>query len=105
MKRLQLITVLSLGILLLSSSCKKDAFLASVAYVPTSADVTPTATLAQLQQGRTLFVNNCESCHGLPSVDSYTASDWTYILASMVPNTTLSASDAALVAKYVKRGH
>ncbi|MCK9411818.1 MAG: hypothetical protein M0Q53_05925 [Prolixibacteraceae bacterium] len=32
---------------------------------PTTTDVSPSATLADLQAGRTLFINNCGRCHGI----------------------------------------
>jgi len=93
------------AVLFFFTSCQKNIVVPdSSVYTPTATDVTATATLAQLQQGRTLFVNSCGRCHGLPSPDSYSASNWDVILANMVPRTGLSASDAALVSKYVRRG-
>lgn len=59
MKRLHLIGSLSVGILLLVSSCKKDIIAPDSLYVPSASDVTNTATLAQLQSGRSIFVNKC----------------------------------------------
>ena len=106
MKRLKLIPVVFIVVLLLFTSCQKNTVVPdSSVYTPTATDATATATLAQLQQGRTLFVNNCGRCHGLPSPDSYSASNWNIILANMVPRAGLSTSDAALVSKYVRRGN
>jgi len=84
-------------------SCSKTSG-SSGAYVPTATDVTANATLAQLQQGRSLFVANCQSCHNLPNPDDYTASGWTSILSVMSPRTSLSSSQVTLVYKYVTRG-
>jgi len=74
-------------------------------YTPTSADATTTATLADLQQGRTLYINNCNSCHSLYSPDSYTASQWKSIMSNMGPKTNMSSSQILLVTKYVTRGN
>ena len=41
-------------------------------YVPTTADVTSSATLADLQAGRSIFINSCGKCHSLYSPDSKT---------------------------------
>lgn len=108
MKRLKFTTpVAAVAVLLFFTSCQKNNTVVpdSSVYTPTAADATATATLAQLQQGRSIFVNSCGNCHGLPSPDSYSASNWNIILANMAPRAGLSASDAALVSKYVRRGN
>ena len=105
MKKLHLIGILCIGILFSISSCKKSTFAATdTLYVPTTADVTTTATLAELQSGHTLYLNRCGACHSLYSPDSYSASNWTSILSSMAPKAGLSSADKALVYKYVTRG-
>jgi len=105
MKRLHLIGFLGVGILLSISSCKKTTFAPTdTIYVPSAADVTSKATLAELQSGHTLYLNKCGACHGLYSPDSYSASGWTSILASMAPRAGLSSANEALVYKYVTRG-
>ena len=105
MRKLHLIGLLSVGILVSISSCKKSTFAPNDSlYVPTATDVTATATLSDLQIGHTLYMNRCGSCHGLYSPDSYSSSNWTSILASMAPKAGLSSSDKALVYKYVTRG-
>jgi mono/diheme cytochrome c family protein len=86
-------------------SCNKGSSASGALYTPTTSDVTATATLAELQQGRTLYVDNCGRCHGLYSPDNYSAAQWKSILNNMAPNTSLSASDILLVTKYVTRGN
>jgi cytochrome c5 len=106
MKRLRLLAILSVGGLFFFSSCQKNTVSPdSSTYVPTAADATATATLAQLQQGRTLYVNSCGNCHGLPSPDSYSASNWNGILSNMAPRAGLTSAEETLVAKYVRRGN
>jgi mono/diheme cytochrome c family protein len=89
---------------LMITGCTKDTPNTSSLYVPTSEDVTANATLLELQQGRALYVDNCASCHSLYAPDDYNASQWQDIMASMTPETHLSAAEALLVKKYVSRG-
>ncbi|HVN59307.1 MAG TPA: hypothetical protein VMT63_13485 [Bacteroidales bacterium] len=91
------------ALLIILSSCSKNPG-SSGPYVPTAADATANATLAELQQGRTLYINSCEACHALPNPDDYTAGGWSSILGSMAPRTSLSSSQVSLVYKYVTRG-
>ena len=90
-------------VLLFIPGCAKDNA-PYMPYTPTAADTTATASLKDLQQGRTLYINSCGACHGLPARDSYSVQDWNAILHNMVARTRLSASEAELVAKYVSRG-
>lgn len=92
-------------ILSLSGSCKKSNGGTSSLYTPSAADVTSTATLADLQQGRTLYINNCNSCHGLYSPDDYTSTQWKSIIGNMGPRTGMSSSEISLVTKYVTHGN
>ena len=75
------------------------------AYVPTAADATATATLADLQAGRTLFINNCGRCHTLPIPDDYSASQWKSILPGMTSRTSLTTAEVTQLTKYVTRGN
>jgi mono/diheme cytochrome c family protein len=93
------------GALLISiAGCSKSNTSGSSLYTPTISDVTATATLSDLQQGRTLYMNNCNACHGLYSPDDYTSGQWKTIISGMGPRTGLPASDIALITKYVSRG-
>jgi len=105
MKRSNLIGLFGVVIILFVSSCKKDLLTATDSlYVPTTIDVTATATLTDLQNGRTLYLNRCGSCHNLYSPDSYSSANWSSILASMAPKAGLSSTEKSLVLKYVTRG-
>lgn len=73
-------------------------------YVPTAADVTSGASLADLQAGRSIFINDCGRCHSLYSPDSYSASNWKTIIPNMAGRAGLSATQATQVTKYVTRG-
>jgi mono/diheme cytochrome c family protein len=88
----------------LAISCTKAPASTGDLYAPTSSDATTTATLAELQQGRTLYLNNCGRCHGLYSPDNYSATQWKSIMSSMGPKTSMNSSEITLVTKYVTRG-
>lgn len=90
-------------ILGLSVSCSKIDNASSL-YVPSSSDTTANATLAELQQGRTLYINNCQSCHSLYAPDDFTPDSWKSIISVMAPRTGMNASQVALVTKYLTRG-
>lgn len=91
-------------ILILTGSCNKNTSDTSSLYSPTVADVTANATLQELLQGRVLYVNNCNRCHGLYPPDGYAPSQWKSILSTMAPRAGLSTSETSLVTKYVTRG-
>ncbi|MDD2799551.1 MAG: cytochrome c [Bacteroidales bacterium] len=88
---------------LLLSSCSQSKSSGNL-YTPSASDVTATATLSELQQGRSLYINNCGSCHSLYSPDDYAAANWRVIVTNMKANTTLTQPQADLVTKYVSRG-
>ena len=69
-------------------------------YTPTAADVTTTATLADLQAGRSLYINNCGRCHGLYTPGSFSTS----VIPNMAARAGLSTSQATQITKYVTRG-
>jgi mono/diheme cytochrome c family protein len=84
------------------AGCSKTS--TSNVYVPTSADTTATASLAELQQGRQLYIDNCAQCHSLYNPDAYTAAQWKSILPGMASRTSLTTAQVDLVTKYVTRG-
>lgn len=86
------------------ASCTKQSQDTSNLYIPTPSEVTATATLDDLTQGRALYIDNCVRCHGLYSPESFTSYQWKSIMASMAPKTPMTASDVNLVTKYVTKG-
>ena len=105
MKRSFIPIVFSLAVFLTIAGCTKTGADTNSLYTPTSSNVTATATLQELQQGRVLFINNCGKCHALVSPDSYTPTQWKSILPNMTPRTNLSAPDVQLLTKYVTKGN
>jgi hypothetical protein len=72
-------------------------------YTPTEANVNKveTASLAQLQQGHDLFMNNCGKCHKLPKPDSRSNTDWKKVLGFMAPKAKLNADQSNLIYGYL----
>jgi PBP1b-binding outer membrane lipoprotein LpoB len=104
MKRLKIYLLFAVGSLLLLNSCSKNTNTSDSYYTPTAANVTPNATLAELQQGRDLYLGKCGACHQIYSPDSFNASNWQNILSMMAPRAGLSSANSTLVYKYVTRG-
>jgi hypothetical protein len=104
MKRLKVYFLFAAGSLLLLNSCSKNTNTSDSYYTPTAANVTPNATLAELQQGRDLYLGKCGTCHQIYSPDSFNASNWQNILSMMAPRAGLSSANSTLVYKYVTRG-
>jgi len=73
-------------------------------YVPTTTDVTATATLSDLQAGRSLFISSCGRCHSIYSPDSYSAANWKSIVPGMASRAGLTTVQASQVTKYVTKG-
>jgi mono/diheme cytochrome c family protein len=96
--------VFVMATLFLSGGCKKNLAGSGSLYTPTTANVTANATLAELQQGRALYSNNCNSCHGLYMPEAYSSSQWRTILGGMAPRTRMTSSETQLVTKYVTKG-
>lgn len=105
MKKFYYLQILLVITLILTGGCTKKGGDTSSLYTPSSEDITANATLEQLQQGRALYIENCNSCHGLYNPDSNSPSQWRSILSSMAPRTGMSSSDVQLVTKYLTRGN
>jgi len=99
MRKIKWFLILILG---LTMACSKNS--TGNLYTPTSADATANATLTELQDGRTLYINNCGSCHNLYSPDDYSVSGWKSILSNMAPKTRMTTAQVTLVTKYLTRG-
>jgi mono/diheme cytochrome c family protein len=99
-KWLLLILAVEMGLV----SCSNQTVDTSNLYIPTPSDVTATATLDELTQGRALYIDNCDRCHGLYAPESFSSSRWKSVMTQMVPKTRMSSAEASLVTKYVTKG-
>jgi hypothetical protein len=98
------ITLIPLIVGITFSACKKDSTNPGALYVPTEADVTANATLQELKDGRDLYIANCGDCHSFYLPENFNASQWSGIIASMAPRTSLNSTQVLLVKKYVNKG-
>ena len=95
-----LILVIGIGF----TSCSKQNTDTSNLYIPTPSDVSANATLDELNQGRTLYIDNCNRCHSLYTPESFSSSQWKSVMNQMAPKTRLTTSEVTLVTKYVTKG-
>ncbi len=87
-----------------SVACSNQLTDTSNLYIPTPSDETATATIGELTQGRSLYIENCQNCHGLYTPESFSSSRWKSIMMQMAPKTRMSADEVSLVTKYVSKG-
>lgn len=62
----------------------------------------PGTTLAELTEGRRLFVARCSGCHNLPSPRSHRADEWAAEVAEMGKRAKLSEAQQGLVTRYLQ---
>jgi hypothetical protein len=72
-------------------------------YVPSAGNVNKVeqASLAELQQGLDLYMNNCGKCHKLHKPDSKSNQEWKKVLGFMAPKAKLNADQSNLIYKYL----
>jgi len=74
---------------------------------PSAATVTraqgrwPDSSLAQLEQGRSMFVQRCSGCHALPLPDSRTEAEWKKVMDEMAAEAKLTPDERVLVERFV----
>lgn len=66
-------------------------------YVPTAADATANASLADLEAGRSIYINNCGKCHDLYPITGVPSS----VIPGMASRAGLSATQTSQVTKYI----
>ncbi len=66
-------------------------------YVPTAADATATATLADLEAGRSIYINYCGKCHMMYATANVPAS----VIPNMASRSGLSATQTSQVTKFI----
>ncbi len=55
-----------------------------------------------IETGKTIFINRCGNCHGLPKPDDFTAKRWEGILSYMIPKARLNNEQSIHVTAYLK---
>ena len=61
----------------------------------------PGATLAELEQGRSIYVARCRSCHEPVQPGAHAAGEWPGLVAKMRDRAGLDDDEARLVERYV----
>jgi hypothetical protein len=93
-----LTTRFSIGLVCLLVSCSTTA---PPEVTPQLARAYSRVSLAQLQQGRTLFVSRCIECHTLPAVTAHTAAEWPNLIAEMADRASLKPAERNAVLAYI----
>lgn len=96
------ISILTLTVLLLAAcAAKKTAVVISDNDATRAAAKYPGATLASLQQGKTLYEDNCGKCHGLKSPTAYNEEQWGKHVKRMAPKAKIDKTTENLILQYV----
>ena len=61
----------------------------------------PTATQAELEHGRTLYMQKCSGCHRPPAPTDHAPADWPGEVAEMRERAHLEPDEATLIERYV----
>ena len=61
----------------------------------------PGASLATLQQGKTMYEENCSKCHGLKSPTAYNEEQWGKHVKRMAPKARIDNATEELILQYV----
>lgn len=61
----------------------------------------PDVSLADLQQGRELFIGRCAGCHALPLPSDHSPKEWATVLERMTPLAQLDEDESARVESYL----
>jgi cytochrome c5 len=92
------ITSIILIAIIASVSCS------SALYTPSESQQTASASLAQLQEGRKLYVQKCGSCHTLYLPEKYTKLQWQQFLNEMQQKASIDNLEKEQILKYVSKG-
>ena len=58
--------------------------------------------IAQLQDGRRLFLSRCLECHTLPPVAKYSRNEWPHLVSRMAGRANLSPGEQAVITAYLR---
>lgn len=92
-----------LAVVLIITACHKKA-------VPTITDrttdppppITPVINVTpDLEAGKSIFMNRCARCHGLPELNKYNAEKWENILKNMIPRARIDKVQEVHVKAYI----
>jgi len=71
-------------------------------YLPTENDAqNKNTTLAKLQEGRTMYLNSCGSCHNLHLPSEYTLQEWTEVMSDMQKRAKINDTQKETILLYL----
>lgn len=74
----------------------------SALYIPIQKDaISQNTSLEKLQQGRSLYINNCASCHNLHLPSEFTKKEWEPVLNKMQKRAKINDSEKEQIAAYL----
>lgn len=86
---------------IVACATKAATSVASLETAPTKEFAIANFSEDQLNQGKTLFENNCAQCHKLFDPESRDAEKWNNVLKRMIPKTDLAYEEGRLVQGYL----
>lgn len=101
MRKLLVTSFLLSGVIFMVNCSPKASPAISALPVETKDQILAKYNAAQLEQGKTLFMGNCDKCHKLKDPASRTPEGWNKVLKRMIPKTKLSDDDGKLVRAYL----
>jgi len=76
----------------------------SALYIPSKENVGEYVNLETLKKGRTLYVNNCSSCHALYLPEKYSKKEWIKWVDNMAPKAKITDHEKELIQTYLTKG-
>lgn len=93
--------VFYLSLALVVSACGTTLLIPNETDVVRVSDKFSGYTLAELNEGKTLYEVNCQKCHGLKDPKKYTEEQWNKIVPPMAKKAKIDAQQEETIRKYV----
>lgn len=95
------LAVLLLALALASSACSASIPAPNAADVDRAQQRWPTASLAELEQGRSMYRSRCGNCHTSYSPGRYSPDEWPEIVDEMRERAELTADQHDQIVRYL----
>ncbi len=101
MKKIIVTCSLSLFVLVMVQCSPKASKAIAEAPLATSEQMKAQFSVAQLEEGKVIWQNNCNKCHKLFAPESRDNEKWHKVLRRMIPRAKLSDEEGKLVRAYL----
>jgi cytochrome c5 len=101
MKKTGILLLLAAVMLVMVNCSPKASKVISELPVESKEQIVAKYTSAQLESGKTIFLNSCNKCHKLKQPETRTPAQWNKVLKRMIPKAKLSDEDGQLVRAYL----